>query len=212
MKKMTVYEYGAPEAQAVLLQPVGDHDLPGLQSEVSAIRSMTDAPFRLIAVKVGSWNRDLSPWPAPPVFGQEPFGDGAAATLAQLLRLCADAEKTYFLGGYSLAGLFSLWAAFQTDVFVGVASASGSLWFPGFDAYTAAHHIKSGSVYLSLGDKEEKAKHPVLASVGGRTREACALLRAQGIRCALEWNPGNHFREPELRTAKAFAWLLNHRR
>ena len=23
-----------------------------------------------------------------------------------------------------------------------------------------------------------------------------------------KWNPGNHFKEPELRTAKAFSWLL----
>ena len=26
----------------------------------------------------------------------------------------------------------------------------------------------------------------------------------------LEWNSGNHYREPDMRTAKAFAWILNH--
>ena len=29
------------------------------------------------------------------------------------------------------------------------------------------------------------------------------------IPCVLEWNEGNHFKEPELWTAKGFAWLLN---
>lgn len=208
--KTDVREYGTPTARTVLIQPVGEHDLPGLENEAAAIRSLTEAPFRLVAVKADRWNHDLSPWSAPPVFGPEPFGDGAAQTLARILPLCADPGNTYFLGGYSLAGLFSLWAACQTDVFSGVASASGSLWFPGFAEYLAAHRLNSKAVYLSLGDREEKTKNPVMAAVGDRTRQAHALLQSQGIRCALEWNPGNHFREPERRMAKAFAWLLNH--
>ena len=34
-------------------------------------------------------------------------------------------------------------------------------------------------------------------------------LLSQGTDCVLEWNEGNHFKEPDLRTAKGFAWLLN---
>ena len=37
-------------------------------------------------------------------------------------------------------------------------------------------------------------------------------LREQGVTCTLEWNQGNHFKNPDLRTAKAFAWLLNTKR
>ena len=48
-----------------------------------------------------------------------------------------------------------------------------------------------------------------MASVGDRIRETYDLLRAQNIDCVLEWNEGNHFRDPELRTAKAFAWVIN---
>ena len=205
------HEYGTPSALNVLIQPVDEHDLSGMESEIAAICRMTDSPFRLIAVKVENWSHDLSPWDAPPVFGQASFGDGAPSMLEHILNLCDDTDKAYYLGGYSLAGLFSLWAAYQTDRFAGVASASGSLWFPGFDAYMAANQIRSNSVYLSLGDREEKAKNPVVASVGERTRQAYELLNSHGINCALEWNAGNHFREPTLRTAKAFAWLLNHR-
>ena len=210
MKNAMIQEYGTAAARHILLQPVDEHDLAGIQNEIAAIRALTDVPFRLIAVSVERWNHDLSPWSAPPVFGREPFGDGAPSLLKNILNLCADPEKTYFLGGYSLAGLFSLWAAYRTDVFAGVASASGSLWFPGFDAFMAEREIQTGSVYLSLGDREEKVKNPVMASVGGRTRQAYALLRDRGINCTLEWNSGNHFAQPDIRTAKAFAWLLNH--
>ena len=91
--------------------------------------------FQMIAVKVDSWNQDLSPWRAPAVFGNEDFGEGASALLAQILELCKDESKTYYLGGYSLAGLFVLWASCQTDRFAGIAAASPSVWFPGFLSY-----------------------------------------------------------------------------
>ena len=63
-------------------------------------------------------------------------------------------------------------------------------------------------VYLSLGDKEERTKNPVMATVGNRIRECYDWLRNNNICCTLEWNEGNHFKNPELRTAKAFAWLI----
>lgn len=104
---MQICEYGDPASDHVLLQPVDDHDLAGIETEVAAIRERT-ADFRLIAVKVNDWNRDLSPWSAPPMFGNEPFGGGASDFLNALLSLCADRSKTYYIGGYSLAGLFAL--------------------------------------------------------------------------------------------------------
>ena len=206
---MQTYEYGDRNADAVLLQPVDGHDLSGMEKEAAALRGLTNRAFRLIAVKTERWNRDLSPWTAPPVFGSEAFGDGAARTLERLLTLCGDRTNTYYLGGYSLAGLFALWAAWRTDAFAGVAAASPSLWFPGFADYMRAGKIRTPAVSLSLGDREEKTRNPVMATVGDRVREACAYLREQGVACWLEWHPGNHFREPDLRTAKAFARLLN---
>ena len=155
------------------------------------------------------WNNDLSPWEAPAVFGKESFGSGASEMLGRLLGLCDDRSKTYYIGGYSLAGLFALWAAYQTDVFKGVAAASPSVWFPGFAEYMEKNEIRTGTVYLSLGDREEKARNPVMAPVGDRIREAHALLKERGVNCILEWNEGNHFKDPDLRTAKAFAWVLS---
>ncbi len=200
--------YGNPAASIVLIQPVDDHDLAGIENEASEIGKRTDKDFYLIAVKVEKWNADLSPWTAPPVFGKEGFGNGAAQTLHTILKYCADRKKTYFIGGYSLAGLFALWAAHRTDVFRGVAAASPSVWFPGFTEYMAEHEIRVRSVYLSLGDREEKARNPVLAAVGGRIRQAHEMLKARGINTVLEWNPGNHFTDAGIRTARAFAWAI----
>lgn len=203
------YEYGDPGSARVLIQPVDDHDLAGIEREVKTITELAGPDFRLIAVKIDDWNRDLSPWEAPPVFGKEAFGGGAEGTLAELLKLCADRSRRCFLGGYSLAGLFALWAVCRTEVFEGAAAASPSVWFPGFADWMKARGPQCGRVYLSLGDREERTRNPVMAAVGDRIRELHAFLSARGTDCVLEWNPGNHFRDPELRTARAFAWLLS---
>ena len=205
---MQLYEFGPEAAENVLIQPVGDHDLPLIENEIAEIRRRTEIPFRLTAVKVESWNRDLSPWPAPALFGNESFGDGAAALLREILSLCADEGKRYFIGGYSMAGLFALWSAFQTEVFSGAAAASPSMWFPGLMEYLRGSACGCGAVYLSLGNREEKTANPVMRTVGDRIREGYELLRSRGVRCTLEWNSGGHFKEPDLRTAKAFAWVL----
>ncbi|MCR5688650.1 MAG: esterase [Clostridiales bacterium] len=206
---MTAFEFGNRDSDTVLIQPVDDHDLEGIENEAELIAKNSGEDFRLIAVKVGDWNRDLSPWEAPPVFGKEPFGGKAEDTLAEILALCADKSKAYLIGGYSLAGLFALWAAYRTDAFAGVAAASPSMWFPGFTDYMRSNEIKCRGVYLSLGDKEEKARNPVTAAVGDRIREAYGLLEERGVSCVLEWNEGNHFRDADMRTAKAFAWAMD---
>ena len=82
---MTKYKYGNPEAPIVLIQPVGDHDLPEIEGEVAQIRKLTALDFQMIAVKVDDWNLDLSPWKAPAVFGNEDFGEGAASLLEEIL-------------------------------------------------------------------------------------------------------------------------------
>ncbi|MBR0157694.1 MAG: esterase [Clostridia bacterium] len=204
-----IYRFGIPDAGAVLIQPVDEHDLAFIENEAEYIRQRAGTDFMLLALRVGDWNRDLSPWPAPAVFGKDDFGGGAQATLEQILLIAKEPKKKYYIGGYSLAGLFALWAAYRTDIFTGVAAASPSVWFPGFTDHMKACRIGTGSVYLSLGDREEKTRNPVMASVGRNIREAHALLCAQGVDCVLEWNEGNHFKDVDIRTARAFLWTLD---
>ncbi len=62
------------------------------------------------------------------------------------------------IAGYSLAGLFALYAICQTDVFSRVGCMSGSLWFPGFKEYVFSHEPKrwADCIYFSLGDREAR--------------------------------------------------------
>ena len=206
---LDIYRYGSDQASVVLIQMVGEHDLPGIEQEIMEISRLTDADFQLIAMKVNNWNHDLAPWNADAVFGKEEFGDGAKDTLEKVLTLCTDSNKNYCIGGYSMAGLFALWTASQTNQFDGIAAASPSIWFPGFLEYMKQQKIQSNCVYLSLGNKEEKTKNPVMAQVGNCIRQAYTWMHEEGMRCTLEWNQGGHFKEPGLRTAKAFAWVMN---
>lgn len=209
--------YGTAGAQFLLVQLVDDHDMQGMEAELAALSAACRSPFLLAAVPVEVWNDALSPWPAPPVWGRQGFGGGSAGTLDFLLCQLLPALKQQFalpgdvrviLGGYSLAGLFALWAATQSSAFCCIAAASPSVWFPGWDGYEAAHPVQTSCVYLSLGDREEHTKNAAMAPVGANIRALYQRLQTRGTRCTLEWNAGGHFKEPNLRTAKAFAWTM----
>ena len=205
--------YGTAGAEYLLLQMANEHDLAGMQWEADAIRRQTAQPFLLVAVPVENWNDDLSPWSAPPAWGKQGFGGRAGNTLAWLGQAVLSIRQQYsvkedgkvILGGYSLAGLFALWAATQTDTLYGVAAASPSVWFPGWSEYEAAHPIQAQRVYLSLGDREEHTKNQMMAAVGDNIRVLHSTLTQRGKDCTLEWNAGGHFKDADLRTARAFA-------
>ena len=205
--------YGTAGAEYLLLQMANEHDLAGMQWEADAIRRQTAQLFLLVAVPVENWNDDLSPWSAPPAWGKQGFGGRAGNTLAWLGQAVLSIRQQYsvkedgkvILGGYSLAGLFALWAATQTDTLYGVAAASPSVWFPGWSEYEAAHPIQAQRVYLSLGDREEHTKNQMMAAVGDNIRVLHSTLTQRGKDCTLEWNAGGHFKDADLRTARAFA-------
>ena len=211
----TCFLYQDAEAIHLLIQPIDEHDLEVLDQEVKAIKELSDKPFSLLAFMIKDWNQELTPWAAPPVFGKVPFGNGAGKTLGfitnQLLPEVQENIPHLILGGYSLAGLFALWAGYQTDRFEGIAAASPSVWYPQWIDYASENKPLAKSVYLSLGDKEEKAKNPVMAQVGNAIRKQHELLTEQKINTILEWNAGNHFVDSDKRMAKGFAWLINNR-
>lgn len=206
---MRCFGFGDRSAGTVLIRPVDAREYDLLESEAGMLKELSATDFYLIAVMVEDWNLELSPWKAPAVFGKAEFGGGAKETLTEILKLCGDRSVHYLIGGYSLAALFSLWAATQTDVFDGVAAASPSVWFPGFTEHMRQNRVRCGKVYLSLGDREEKTKNPVMAGVGENLRKIHEMLKERGVHTTLEWNPGNHFKEPGIRTAKAFAWVMD---
>ena len=205
--------YKNSNAQFLLIQPIDEHDLKVLDQEVEIIKELSDKPFSLVAFMIKDWNQELTPWPAPPVFGKIPFGSGANETLefiiSQLLPVVQEEIPHVILGGYSLAGLFALWASYQTDRLEGIVAASPSVWFPKWIDYATDNKPLAKSMYLSLGDKEEKTKNTVMAQVGNAIRRQNELLTGKIENTILEWNPGNHFVDSEKRTAKGFAWAIN---
>nr|WP_304149329.1 esterase [Mitsuokella multacida] len=216
MRGLVLHE---PRPHALLVQPVEQEEIvarKGLFDEVSAIAAAISMPLAVAFITVRDWNQELSPWQAPAVFGKQDFGAGAGETLKSIERILPMLKRRYdlpagapvVLGGYSLAALFSLWSAYESRSFDAIAAASPSVWFPGWLDYAKAHVPKVGIIYLSLGNREDKTRNPVMRTVRTCIENQHALLQEAGIKTTLEWNPGNHFQHPEQRCTKAFDWCF----
>ena len=212
--------YGEANAEYLLLQMTDEHELQSMDNEVASIAQIKHR-FLFAAIPVTDWNDELSPWEAPAVWGKQGFGGNAADTLHFLTEQVIPTLKQQFnlpedvkiiLGGYSLAGLFALWVSTQTNLFYGIAAASPSVWFPNWMEFERQHPIQAQHVYLSLGDKEEHTKNPVMAVVGDNIRSLYSQLTDRGADCVLEWNSGGHFKDADLRTARAFRWVMEESR
>lgn len=210
---------GETDPDICLVQATDEMESEMLQKEYEKIAEGTDRKILLAAFLVDDWNRDLSPWEAPAAFGKENFGGRAGDTLSYLKtkflpyvkqERCVREDAEWIVGGYSLSGLFALWAACETDLFRAAAAASPSVWFPGWTEYVKSCPDIPETVYLSLGTKEERTKNPVMRTVGDRIREMHHFLKESGKNTVLEWNPGNHFQDPDGRMAKGFLWCIEH--
>ena len=212
--------YGEANAEYLLLQMTDEHELQSIDHEVAAI-AQSDRNFLFAAIPVESWNDALSPWEAPAIWGKQGFSGDATDTLRFLTEQVMPTLKQQFelsenvkiiLGGYSLAGLFALWASTQTNLFYGIAAASPSVWFPDWMEFEQQRPIQTQHIYLSLGDKEEHTKNAVMAVVGDNIRTLHSQLIACGADCTFEWNSGGHFKDADLRTARAFRWVMEESR
>ena len=216
-KQITVYSSHAESAPVIYLPVV-----MGDGSEVyESCRELDCPPFTLVAIGGLDWNRELSPWKCDgTVRDAEPFGGQASGFLDELLsQIILEVESSLpqppawrGIAGYSLAGLFALWALWQTNAFDRAASASGSLWFPHFVDRASTEPFVSNpqAVYLSLGKKETKTPNRMMRHVLDDTRAMEELLVERDIPKTLEINPGNHFAQTDLRMARGIHWILTH--
>ncbi len=190
-----------------------------LQPVQSALQQLPWLDFNLLCIGNLLWHHDMTPWHCPPLSPRDvPCTGGADAYLALLLSDILPWTKEQIHGtpaftgiaGYSLAGLFALYALYRCDAFDRAASISGSLWFPDFKEYCLAHPMKKApeKIYLSLGDKEAKTRNPVLRTVRENTQAIAAHYRSLGLDTTFEWNPGNHFRDAGTRCAKGIRGIL----
>lgn len=161
------------------------------------------------AMRIDDWNSELSPWSVPAVFGKEDFGNGAERTLNFILNEMIPEMSCdrYIIGGYSLAGLFSLWACYRSDVFCGCAASSPSVWFDGWIDFIQNNQFKAEKAYLSLGDREHITKNQRMKKVRDNILIQNEVL-SKDIDCTLEWNAGGHFDGVPERKTRSFRALL----
>ena len=196
--------------------------LIGFPAELEEISARLELPpsFVLLPIAVGEkdWNDRLSPYPCEKVFpkgasflGQaEAFLSEIQTRLRHELALAEEKPASIIIAGYSLAGLFALYAAFESNLFDAAVSCSGSLWFPGFvERYPLGNKNPNLTyVYLSLGEDEAKTKNPILATIQTKTAAFQTALEKQGIVSDLTFHPGGHFADPNGRMVEALTKII----
>lgn len=208
--------FGSEEPRCILIQPSARHENATLESETAGITARSPIPFVLAAFELEDWILDLMPWPDRNISREEEAGKRAQDTLSYvLLSLVPALQDRYgrlpmILGGYSLGGLFALWASMQTDCFRAIAAASPSVWIEDWIPYAEKHAPMADRIYLSLGDREEHVRNQAIARVGDNLRAQYGLLQRQlgPDSCTLVWEAGNHFTDNEGRLARAFSWCI----
>ena len=225
------------DPQVLLIQPSARHEEKndGVRREVDLIAQASPTGFAMVFFDCGEWARALMPWPDDAVARDAEVGRHAPDTLRFIEHTLLPWLRERFgalpciIGGYSLGGLFALWAARNTDAFAAVAAASPSLWINGWGEYAAAHPIlppkattqhstlniphsasRSSAIHLSLGDREEHCRNQRMKRIGDCVRAEHALLCQQLSPTAvtLRWHEGGHFGAEAERTAEAFAWCI----
>lgn len=166
---------------------------------------------------VNDWDKYLSPWECDAGMNGRAFQGQARHLLENVLEYVIPkirerqlVDKVY-IAGYSLAGLFSLWCLYECDAFDGAACCSGSLWYPGWSEYAMSHSLqKPGRVYLSLGKKEKKTKHPLMRTVEDNLMLQRDILEKdeKAEKMLVEFNEGGHFDNTNERMVKGIKWLL----
>ena len=123
--------------------------------------------LNFVLINANNRTDDYTPWPlqASETMPMD-FGGKAAEHLkfitTKVIPFCeseygfASSADKRAIGGYSLGGLFSFYAAVNTDLFGTVLSCSSSLWYPDFLAYLKEHPFKAPhpKLYMSVGDEE----------------------------------------------------------
>jgi len=215
-KAVSVFLGNKPGIPSIYLNTYSDEG----QKIYEAAQAVGCPPFNLVTVSDLAWSHDMAPWDSPAAFKNgESFTGGADDYLRLLVEeIIPRAEKELAgppawrgIAGYSLAGLFALYAIYRTDMFSRVGCMSGSLWFPGFKEYIFSHEPKSrpDCIYFSLGDKEAKTRNPVLKTVQENTEEIQTFYQNKGIDTVFQLNPGNHFVQRIERTIAGIQWLLS---
>lgn len=179
------------------------------------------SPFHLVTITKLRWDEELSPWAHDPVISESDRFAGEAGRYARCMKekivpfIEDKMERPPYrvIAGYSMGGLFALYAPYVTGLFSAAVSASGSVWYPEFVSYVKSHDFlkKPDAIYLSLGDQESRTRNPVLRQTEAYMKELYSIYQSKAIDSVFELNPGNHYKDAAYRLAKGITWILKPR-
>ena len=158
---------------------------------------------RVVSVPVAEWGDALTPWPAPALrLGEKGFGGHADETLALLAAALDHAPGPHAICGYSLGGLFALYAFVREPSFVACACLSGSVWYEGWLDWLRknAPDCTGRHAYLSVGKKEKRAGLP-FRHVEDDLAACAEILRGRGCEVDVAFGPGSHMQHVTERLA-----------
>lgn len=210
-RKCHIFEFGVKPSPTVFL---GISNRESELSDICGYLENSGISCTLFAFEASDWNRDFSPWEMN--VDDTFFHGGGKATLRWLENAAIPYAKELFpsshllISGYSLSGLFALWAFYETGLFEAAACCSGSLWFDRWIDYAKSKTAPAGSiVYLSLGGKEANSPNPVMASIAMQYKLQADILKLDKniAKTVFELNSGGHFANPPKRIAKGIVWM-----
>lgn len=210
--------FATERPEVLLIQPSARHETKndGINREVKVLATTATKGFAIVFFDTVEWAKALMPWQDEAVSRNEEVGKHAQDTLVYIEESLVPWLHERFgklpciIGGYSLGGLFALWAARQSAAFCAVAAASPSLWIKGWADFADNRSLNAQLAYVSLGNREEHCRNQCMARIGDCVRHEHLTLTEQigTTATTLEWNNGGHFGEEAERTAKAFAWCI----
>ena len=164
---------------------------------------------RVASVPVADWADALTPWPAPALRpGEKDFGGRAKETLASLAVMLDQAPGPHAVCGYSLGGLFALFAFVQEPRLAVCACLSGSVWYEGWVDWLRenAPDCDGRYAYFSVGKKEKRAGLP-FRHVEEDLAVCADILRTHGCRVDVALGPGGHMQHVTERLAAGLTAL-----
>lgn len=186
---------------------------------VERIEANVKTKFDMCELVVFDWDDALTPWKVPQCLEGRDFSGGGEDFLrlieSEILPEINDFYKNHdeiYIAGYSLAGLFSLWSLYKSDIFNGAVCCSGSLWYPGWGEFASDNEIQSEAyIYLSLGDRESGGKNEILKRVGEVTKKQYEIMKKSDKtkKILFEHNKGGHFSDVDTRIVKGISRILS---
>ena len=191
-KTIAVWPAAAPGAPVLYLNAAAGEG----EAVRAALQARRPGAYSLVCVSGLDWGHDLTPWGCPPPFrGADPCTGGADGYLRLLAQEILPAAESRLpgppcwrgLGGYSLAGLFALYALYRTPLFARIASVSGSLWYPGLMDFLAAREPAVPPQRPLFFDRPQGGPHPQPAAAArprqhrGHRRRLCRARRPDKV-------------------------------